>query len=82
MTFVEWMLVDFDYKLDGAYDNGDGTGTVYADVTLRDSMAFATTFMEDAQAAIDAATCSPSTRPARRCFSASSTRLQWTRPPP
>ena len=35
-------------------DNGDGTGTVYADVTLRDSMAFATTFMEDAQAAIDA----------------------------
>ena len=54
LTFVEWMLVDFDYKLDGAYDNGDGTGTVYADVTLRDSMAFATTFMEDAQAAIDA----------------------------
>ena len=27
---------------------------MYADVTLRDSMAFATTFMEDAQAAIDA----------------------------
>lgn len=53
LTFVEWMLVDFDYQLDGAYDNGDGTGTVYADVTLRDSMAFATTFMEDAQAAID-----------------------------
>ena len=28
LTFVEWMLVDFDYKLDGAYDNGDGTGTI------------------------------------------------------
>lgn len=53
-VFVEWMLTDFDYQLDGAYDNGDGTGTAYADVTLRDSMAFATTFMEDAQAAIDA----------------------------
>lgn len=25
LTFVEWMLVDFDYQLDGAYDNGDGT---------------------------------------------------------
>ena len=53
-VFVEWMLTDFDYQLDGAYDNGDGTGTAYADVTLRDSMAFATTFMEDVQAAIDA----------------------------
>ena len=49
-----YSLTDFDYQLGGAYDNGDGTGTVYADVTLRDSMAFATTFMEDAQAAIDA----------------------------
>lgn len=53
-AFVEWMLTDFDYQLDGAYDNGDGTGIAYADVTLRDSMAFATTFMDDAQAAIDA----------------------------
>lgn len=52
--FAEWMLVDLDYKLDGAYDNGDGTATAYADVTLRDSFAFATTFMDDAQAAIDA----------------------------
>ncbi|MFR1640194.1 MAG: hypothetical protein ACLSVD_14165 [Eggerthellaceae bacterium] len=55
---------------------------MYADVTLRDSMAFATTFMEDAQAAIGIGDLQSSTRPARRCFSASSTRLQWTRPPP
>ena len=53
-VFVDWMLTDFDYTLDGAFENGDGTGTAYADVTLRDSMAFATTFMDDAQAAIDA----------------------------
>lgn len=53
-AFVEWMLVDFDYELDGVYDNGDGTGTAYADVTVHDSTIFATTFMEDVQAAIDA----------------------------
>lgn len=53
-AFAEWMLVDLDYQLDGAFDNGDGTATAYADVTLRDSLAFATTFMQDAQAAIDA----------------------------
>lgn len=52
--FVEWMLTDFEYELDGAFDYGDGTGVVYADLTLRDSMAFATTFIADAQAAIDA----------------------------
>lgn len=53
-SFIEWVLADFDYELEGTYDNGDGTGTVYASLTLRDSMAFASTFTEDVQAAIDA----------------------------
>lgn len=52
-TFAEWMLTDFDYSLDGAYDNGDGTGTVYANVTVRDATAFANAFVADAQAALD-----------------------------
>ncbi len=54
VMFTEWTLGDFDYQLNGVYDNGDGTGIVFATVTLRDSMSFAFTFMEDAQAAIDA----------------------------
>ena len=54
VAFAEWMLDDFSYQLDGATDNGDGTGTAYADVTMRDSMAFANTFIADAQAAVDA----------------------------
>lgn len=52
-AFAEWMLMDLDYQFDGAYDNGDGTATAFADVTLRDSYAFATTFVEDTQAALD-----------------------------
>lgn len=54
IVFVEWLVTDLSYDLSGVYDNGDGTGSVIADVTLRDSTAFATTFMEDVQAAIDA----------------------------
>lgn len=52
--FVDWALTDFDYELDEVFDYGDGTGIVYVDLTLRDTMAFATTFMNDVQAAIDA----------------------------
>ncbi len=53
VSFAEWMLADFDYELDGAYDFDDGTGTVYADVTQRDTYAFENAFMDEAQAAID-----------------------------
>lgn len=49
-AFAQWLLADFDYELDGAYTYSDGTGTVYADVTMRDAYAFASTFMTDAQA--------------------------------
>ena len=52
--FVEWLMTDFDYQFDGVTDYADGTGSAHATVTMRDSMAFATTFMEDAQAALDA----------------------------
>lgn len=53
-SFAQWMLADFDYQVDNVFDYGDGTGVLYADVTMRDANAFASTFMEDAQAAIDA----------------------------
>lgn len=53
VAFIEWMLVDFDYEVSSVSDNGDGTGIAYADLTLRDSLSFATTFLEDVQAAID-----------------------------
>ncbi len=51
--FAKWMLTDFSYELDGAYENADGTGTVYADLELRDAFAFANQFMDDAQALVD-----------------------------
>ena len=47
---TRWMLTDFDYTLDGVYDNGDGTVTVYADTTQRDALTFMTTFYDDANA--------------------------------
>lgn len=47
---TRWMLTDFDYTLDGVYDNGDGTVTVYADTTQRDALTFMTTFYDDADA--------------------------------
>ena len=50
VAFVQWLLADFDYQLDGTYTNSDGTGTTYADVTMRDVYAFASTFMTDATA--------------------------------
>lgn len=53
VSFTEWMLSDFDYQLDGVYDNGDGTGTAYADVTLRDVGEFANAFIDSAQASVD-----------------------------
>ena len=52
-ALVEWMLADFDYELDGAYAFDD-TGTVYADVTLRDGYALAVQFKDDVQAAVAA----------------------------
>lgn len=52
-SFAEWMLADFSYELDGAYAY-DETGTVYADVTLRDAYEFSRAFYDEAQAAIDA----------------------------
>lgn len=48
MAFAQWLLADFDYQLDGTYTSSDGTGTTYADVTMRDVYAFAGTFMTDA----------------------------------
>ena len=50
VAFVQWLLADFDYQLDGTYTSSDGTGTTYADVTMRDVYAFASTFMTDATA--------------------------------
>ena len=50
VAFVQWLLADFDYQLDGTYTNSDGTGTTYADVTMCDVYAFASTFMTDATA--------------------------------
>lgn len=54
VAFVEWMLTDFSYQTNSVADFGDGTGSVDADVTVRDSLTFATTFVEDTQAALDA----------------------------
>ena len=53
-AFAEWLLEGFSYELDGAYANSDGTGTVYANVTMRDAFVFAEAFLADAQAAVDA----------------------------
>ena len=53
VSFAEWMLADFDYELDGAYGYSD-TGTVYADVTLRDAYEFSRAFYNETQAAVDA----------------------------
>ncbi len=50
VAFVQWLLADFDYQLDGTYTSSDGTGTTYADVTMRDVYAFAGAFMTDATA--------------------------------
>lgn len=48
MAFAEWLVADFDYKLDGVYAFSDGTGSAYADVTLRDGYAFLSAFLNDA----------------------------------
>ena len=48
VAFVQWLLAD--YQLDGTYTSSDGTGTTYADVTMRDVYAFAGAFMTDATA--------------------------------
>lgn len=53
-TLVEWMLDDFDFDMDGASDYQDGTGTAYADITMRDMMSFAMTFQEEVAAASEA----------------------------
>ncbi|MEG0015548.1 DUF4190 domain-containing protein [Gordonibacter sp.] len=52
-SFAQWMLADFTYQLDGVYTYDDGTGSAYADVTVRDPYALATAFMEEAQAFVD-----------------------------
>lgn len=54
MKLVDWMLTDFEYEFNDVYDNSDGAGVAYIDLKMRDTMAFANAFMEDAQAAIDA----------------------------
>lgn len=43
---AQWAVTDFQYKLDGTYDNGDGTGTAYAPVQVRDTYAMLTTFSD------------------------------------
>lgn len=46
-AFAQWLLDDFDYQLDSTFTNSDGTGTTYADVTMRDVYSFAGTFLTE-----------------------------------
>lgn len=46
---ARWMLTDFDYTINSVYVDGDGA-SVYADVEMRDTYAFLTTFYDEVEA--------------------------------
>lgn len=48
-SMAQWMTTDFSYKPDGAYADSDGTGTMYAEVELRDMYEMLTTFNTSVQ---------------------------------
>ncbi len=46
-NLARWMLTDFNYSYDGVYvDEEEGTGTMYADLEMRDSFLFMTNFYD------------------------------------
>ena len=43
-SVAQWLMEDFTYQLDGAYAYSDGTGTVYAELEMRDLFALLNEF--------------------------------------
>lgn len=50
---ADWMMADFSYEMDSAYTFSDGTGTVYADLEVRDVFELFSEFGDASQDMID-----------------------------